>query len=93
MDNIDELIEIIKRDNDVKTTYFSGSLLNDVGEMCTRYGYGSVRLFLVGRKKDEQQTKVLLKILGLIEERKIPKEIGTLVFKKLNAIKSFKEGR
>jgi len=93
MDSVDELIELIKKDRDVKTTYFSGALLNNVGEMCVRYGYGTVRLFLIGRKKDENQTRVLLKILGLIEERKLPKEIGTLVFKKLNVIKSFKEDR
>lgn len=92
MDSVDELIKLIKEDSDAKSTYFSGALLNDVGEMCARYGYGAVRLFLSGRKKDEQQTRVLLKILGLIEERKLPKEIGTLIFKKLNVIKSFKEG-
>jgi hypothetical protein len=85
MDIVDDLIERIKNDPDVRRARFSNKFLNTVGEMCSRHGYGATRLFLMGR--DEYEAKVLLKVLKMIEERNISIEIGTLIFKKLNAIK------
>lgn len=93
MDSVDSLIESLKNDSDVRNTYFSGGLLNNVGEMCSRYGYGAVKVYLLGRKRDEEQAKVLLKILAMVKDKKVPKEIGTLIFKKLNAIKHSKGGK
>lgn len=87
MYSVDEIIVFLKRDKDVKNISFSGGFLNNVGEVCSRYGYGAVKVFLIGRKKEEQQSKALLKVLDEIQKRKIPKEVGTMIFKKLNAIK------
>jgi len=88
MDIVDELIEKIRNDRDVKNTKFSNKFLNTVGEMCSRYGYGATRLFLLGR--NEEGAKVLIKILEMIEQSKLSREIGTFIFKKLNAIKFMK---
>jgi len=88
MEIVDELIEKIRNDRDVKNTKFSNKFLNTVGEMCSRYGYGATRLFLLGR--NEEGAKVLIKILEMIEQSKLSREIGTFIFKKLNAIKFMK---
>ena len=85
MDIVDEVIEKIRNDSEVRRARFSNKFLNTVGEMCSRYGYGATRLFLLGR--DENEARVLLKVLDMIEERNLSVEIGTLIFKKLNAIK------
>ena len=85
MDIVDEVIEKIRNDPEVRHARFSNKFLNTVGEMCSRYGYGATRLFLLGR--DENEARVLLKVLDMIEERNLSVEIGTLIFKKLNAIK------
>ena len=85
MDMVDEVIEKIRSDPQIKNARFSNKFLNTVGEMCSRYGYGATRLFLLGR--DENEARVLLKVLDMIEERNLSVEIGTLIFKKLNAIK------
>jgi len=85
MDIVDEVIKKIRNDLEVKRARFSNKFLNTVGEMCSRYGYGATRLFLLGR--DENEARVLLKVLDMIEERNLSVEIGTLIFKKLNAIK------
>jgi len=85
MDMVDEIIEKIRNDPEVKRARFSNKFLNTVGEVCSRYGYGATRLFLLGR--DEYEARVLLKVLNIIEERNLSVEIGTLMFKKLNAIK------
>ena len=85
MDIIDEVIEKIRNDPQVRNARFSNKFLNTVGEMCSRYGYGATRLFLLGR--DENEARVLLKVLDMIEEKNLSVEIGTLIFKKLNAIK------
>ncbi len=87
MDIVDEVIERIRNDPEVRRARFSKKFLNTVGEMCSRYGYGATRLFLLGR--DENEARVLLKVLDMIEERNLSVEIGTLIFKKLNAIKKF----
>lgn len=85
MDIVDEVIEKIRNDTQVRSARFSNKFLNDVGEMCSRYGYGATRLFLLGR--EENEAKILLKVLDMIEEKNLSVEIGTLIFKKLNAIK------
>ena len=85
MDIVDEVIERIRNDPEVRRARFSNKFLNTVGEMCSRYGYGATRLFLLGR--NENEARVLLKVLDMIEERNLSVEIGTLIFKKLNAIK------
>ena len=85
MDIVDEVIEKIRNDPYVKNTKFSNKFLNTVGEMCSRYGYGVTRLFLLGR--EEKEAKALLRVLDIIEEKNLPIMIGTLIFKKLNAIK------
>jgi len=85
VDIIDEVIEKIRNDPQVRNARFSNKFLNTVGEMCSRYGYGATRLFLLGR--DENEARVLLKVLDMIEEKNLSVEIGTLIFKKLNAIK------
>lgn len=88
MDVVDEIVEKIKNNPKVRNAKFSNKFLNTVGEMCSRYGYGATRLFLLGR--DEKEAKVLLGVLDMIEEKSLPVEIGTLIFKKLNAIKFVK---
>ena len=85
MDIVDEVIEKIRNHPEVRRARFSNKFLNTVGEMCSRYGYGATRLFLLGR--NENEARVLLKVLDMIEERNLSVEIGTLIFKKLNAIK------
>jgi len=85
MDRVDELIEKIRNDREVINARFSNKLLNTVGQVCSRYGYGATRLFLLGRKENE--AKVLIKILDMIEEKNLSIEIGTLILKRLNAIK------
>lgn len=85
MDIVDEVIEKIRNDPQVRNAKFSNKFLNNVGEMCSRYGYGATRLFLLGR--DENEARVLIKVLDMIEEKNLSVEIGTLIFKKLNAIK------
>ncbi|ADC64471.1 hypothetical protein Ferp_0290 [Ferroglobus placidus DSM 10642] len=85
MDIVDEVIEKIRNDPQIRSTRFSNKFLNTVGEICSRYGYGATRLFLLGR--DDNESKALLKVLDMIVERNLSVEIGTLIFKKLNAIK------
>ena len=85
MDKIDELIDRIKSDPDIRRAHFTNKFLNTVGEVCSRYGYGVTKLFLLGR--DEYEAKILLKVLDMIMEKDLPVEVGTLIFKKLNAIK------
>lgn len=85
MDIVDEVIEKIRNDPQVRNARFSNKFLNTVGEMCSRYGYGATRLFLLGRNDNE--ARALLKVLDIIEEKNLSVEIGTLIFKKLNAIK------
>ncbi len=85
MDIVDEVIEKIRSDPQIMKARFSNKFLNTVGEMCSRYGYGATRLFLLGRVENE--ARALLKVLDIIEERNLSVEIGTLIFKKLNAIK------
>ncbi len=85
MDIVDEVIEKIRNDPQIRNARFSNKFLNTVGEMCSRYGYGATRLFLLGRNDNE--ARALLKVLDIIEEKNLSVEIGTLIFKKLNAIK------
>jgi len=85
MDIVDEVIEKIRSDPQIRNARFSNKFLNTVGEMCSRYGYGATRLFLLGR--DENETRALLKVLDILEEKNLSVELGTLIFKKLNAIK------
>ena len=80
-----ELIERIRNDPELERTEFSDKFLNRIGDMCSVYGYGATRLFLAERNGYE--AKVLLKILRIIEEEKLPFEIGKLILKNLNAIK------
>jgi len=89
MDIVDELIEEIRNNTDVRKARFSNKFLNDVGTICSRYGYGATRLYLLGR--NENEAKVLIKVLDMIEKRNLSVEIGTLIFKKLNAIIICKE--
>lgn len=88
MDIVDELIDKIRNDHDVTNARFSNRFLNTVGQICSRYGYGATRLFLLGRT--EKEARVLIKILDMIEEKNLSIEIGTLIFKRLNAIKFVK---
>ena len=85
MDIVDEVIEKIRSDPQIRNAKFSNKFLNTVGEMCSRYGYGATRLFLLGR--DEKEARALLKVLDILEEKNLSVELGTLIFKKLNAIK------
>jgi len=85
MDLVEELIEELRNDLEIKRARFSGKFLATVGDVCSRYGYGAVRLFLLGRQEPEAVT--LLKILDKIESRNLPSELGTLIFKKLDAIR------
>ena len=85
MDIVDEVIEKIRNDPQIRSARFSNKFLSTVGEICSRYGYGATRLFLLGR--DDNESKALLKVLDMVVERNLPVEIGTLIFKKLNAIK------
>ncbi|MEM3366639.1 MAG: hypothetical protein QXM93_09505 [Candidatus Methanomethyliaceae archaeon] len=85
MDIIEELIEELRNDSQVKQARLSNKFLATVGDVCSRYGYGAVRLFLMGQ--DEPEAIVLLRVLEKIESRGLPSELGTLIFKKLNAIK------
>ena len=85
MDIVDEVVEKIRNDPQIRSARFSNKFLNTVGEICSRYGYGATRLFLLG--KDDNESKALLKVLDMIVERNLSVEIGTLIFKKLNAIK------
>jgi len=85
MDIVDEVIEKIRNDSEVKRARFSNKLLNDVGTVCSRHGYGAVRVFLMG--KDDNEARALLKVLDILEEKNLSVELGTLIFKKLNAIK------
>jgi len=88
LDIIEELIEELRNDTDIRRCKFSNKFLSTVGDICSRYGYGAVRLFLLG--KNEPEARILLKILSKIEDRNLPVELGTLIFKKLNAIKFVK---
>ena len=66
MDIVDEVIEKIRSDPQIRNARFSNKFLNTVGEMCSRYGYGATRLFLLGR--DENEARALLKVLDILEE-------------------------
>ena len=85
MDLVDKLIEEIQRDGEIRQAKFSNKSLSTVGDILSRYGYGAVRLYLLGKEEDE--SRVLLKVLNKIEDKGIPKEIGAFVLRKLNAIK------
>ncbi|MEM2106125.1 MAG: hypothetical protein QXV21_06665 [Candidatus Bathyarchaeia archaeon] len=85
MDLIDTLIEEIQKDIEIRQAHISNKDLSTVGDICSRYGYGAVRLYLL--TKEENESRVLLKVLNKIEDKRIPKELGTLVLRKLNAIK------
>ena len=85
MDIVDEVIEKIRSDPQIRNARFSNKFLNTVGEMCSRYGYGATRLFLLGR--EENEARALLKVLDILEEKNLSVELGTLILKKLNAIK------
>jgi len=85
MDIVDEVIEKIRNDSEVRRARFSNKFLNDVGTVCSMHGYGAVRVFLMGRNDNE--ARALLKVLDIIEEKNLSVDLGTLIFKKLNAIK------
>jgi len=87
MDIVDEVIEEIRKNPQVRNARFSNKFLNDVGTVCSRHGYGAVRVFLMGRNDNE--ARALLKVLDMIEEKNLSVDLGTLIFKKLNAIKKF----
>ena len=69
MDMVDEIIEEIRKDPQVRNARFSNKFLNDVGTVCSRHGYGAVRVFLMGRNDNE--ARALLKVLNMIEEKKL----------------------
>ena len=85
MDIVDEVIEKIRNDPEVRRARLSNKFLNDVGTVCSRHGYGAVRVFLMG--KNDNEARALLKVLDILEEKNLSVELGTLIFKKLNAIK------
>ena len=85
MDLVDKLIEEIQQDPEIRQTSFSNKSLSTIGDILSRYGYGSVRLYLLGKEEDE--SRILLKVLNKIEDKGISKEIGAFVLRKLNAIK------
>jgi len=85
MDFIDKLIEEIQKDNEIRQARFSNKSLSTIGDICSRYGYGAVRLYLLGKEEDE--SSILLKVLNKIEDKGVPKELGAFVLRKLNAIK------
>ncbi len=85
MDLIDKLIEEIQKDTEIKQAHLSNKHLSTVGDICSRYGYGAVRLYLLSKEEDE--SRILLKVLNKIEDKGIPKELGALVLRKLNVIK------
>ncbi|MCL6579469.1 MAG: hypothetical protein K6T73_08815 [Candidatus Bathyarchaeota archaeon] len=89
MDLIDKLIEEIQHDAEIRQTRFSNKSLAIISDICNRYGYGAVRLYLLSKREDE--SRVLLKVLNKIEDKEISKELGAFVLKKLNAIKSVRE--
>ncbi|RLI14910.1 MAG: hypothetical protein DRO43_02760 [Candidatus Hecatellales archaeon] len=64
---------------------FDENFLNMIGDLCSIYGYGTVRLSLY--EKNDHEAKVLMKVLRLIEEEGFPTEIGKLLLKNLNTLK------
>ena len=85
MSIVNEFIERVKCNSEVKAIDFNEKFLNMIGDMCSIYGYGTVRLSLYG--KNDREAKALLKVLRLIEEEDFPTEIGKLLLKNLNTLK------
>jgi len=78
---INELIKRIRSDPEVRSTNFNIKLLSMVGDICKVYGYGTARLFLLGKKGDD--VKIILKVLRMIEKENVSTEVGALILKNL----------
>jgi len=84
MDIVEKVIEKIRNDPEIKRARFNDELLNSVGAVFSRHGYGAARVFAMG---DDNEAKALLRVLDILEEMNLSIELGTLILKKLNAIK------
>ncbi len=85
MNSIDQIVEYIWNDSEISRMDFSNKLINTVGTIVFTHGYPGARVFLYGKK--DEPSKKLLHLIEKMEEKKIPLDIGTLILKRLNAIK------
>jgi len=90
MDKVEKLVESIRNNRRISGTRFSGSrLVNTVGEIYERDGYGAVKLFLHEKLKNNRtryEAQTLLEVLDYIKKANLPPSIGGYIIRKLQLI-------
>ncbi len=92
MSSIDSLVERIARDRRLGSLQFSSRELNDLAEIYEKYGYTVAEIYLrrkIERARNNQERyklQMLLNILSLIEDSRIPRQIGAYIIRNLDII-------
>jgi len=92
MSSIDSLVERIARDRRLRGIQFTSRELNDLAEIYERYGFTVAEIHLrrrIERTRNEQEQyklRTLLNILNLIENSRIPRQIGAYIIRNLDII-------
>ncbi len=99
MDRIEKLLKDIKDDNSIwkdrrgDPIKFSNKVLNDVGDIFEKHGFGVTRIYLTNQKfrsQEKNQAESLLKVLKIMEtclEIINNRAIGRYIIKTLDNIK------
>lgn len=91
IDAVDELIKQIQSNGHVSDAYFTSSMLNDVGDIFERDGFGTTSVYLREKQnRGERQADALLEVLDLM--RGCPsvcqrRAIGRTIFKTLISLR------
>ena len=92
MSSIDSLVERIVQDRRLRGIQFTSKELNDLAEIYERYGFTVAEIHLrrkMERTRNEQEQyklRTLLNILNLIENSRIPRQIGAYIVRNLDII-------
>lgn len=94
MDNIEKLLNELRNDKIIRETRFRSNIINTVGEIYERYGYGSAKAYLIDKQNDiksRNEAKALLYVLNKINNMGIPSSIGSFIIRKIDKLKEVRE--
>lgn len=93
-DPVEVILRNLKNNHQVKTTRFTSSFLNTVGDVLDQEGFGATKTFLMdrmGRRDTGFQARIVLKmvlpVLEASDKVRARRSIGRYIIKTLNTLK------
>lgn len=97
--SIDSLVEKIAQDRRLRGIQFSSKELNELAEICEKYGFTIAEIHLRRRmerarnEREQYKLRVLLDILYLIRNSAIPQQVGAYIIRNLDIIARMRRRR